>query len=446
MNNYFFIALSLLLPIWNIPHTIALRYLCLVILLLTVVFSRINWKFFFKSNELLLLLFLYLLIQLFFFSKDFHLAVHNFNSEWLKFILFAFAGVGCGYILHVKKLPKLNLYFGFLFAIPLIIHLILSLWVAFEIGHIPRAYWGINKTHGDLAYTALHATVFLTIFYLLDAKTCTQKYLCLAILSTCILSNIIASSRGGTVFVFLSITTVLCLNIFVHKQSPRTSKNLMSHTFCMVVLILGVYKIVEKLDFHRWSGTISRLEMGFKGDALKINCEGIEILENTLRNEGVVITPEILRNLDSVKYTDGARIMAARTAIQLISQHLMGIDQSRQGYEKALEQACGKAAKIQLSNAHNGWLDTALGIGVIGAVLYFLVLCSFFIQGLRASFKKSKEIVSYGVALCSLSFLWIVRSIFDSAQRDQMMEMQIFTMCLLSSLILYKNQATTNLD
>ena len=106
---------------------------------------------------------------------------------------------------------------------------------------------------------------------------------------------------------------------------------------------------------------------------------------------------------------------------------------------KALEQACGYPAKIQLTSAHNGWLDTSLEIGMISAVLYFLVLYQFIKQDLGTSFKKSKDIAPYGVALYYFSFMKIVRSIYDSAQQDQILEMQIFTMCLLSDILLFKN-------
>jgi O-Antigen ligase len=435
----FFIALFLLLPLWNLPNTIALRYLLSLLLLIFVIFSDVDWKNFFKNNLLLIVLFFYILIQLIFFSTNFKLALHNFKSEWLKFILFAIAGIGCGKILHTKKIPNLLFYLGFFFAIPLIIHLFLSVWKGITIGHVPVGYWGINKTHGDLAYTAIHATIFLMVFYLFQANTFSQKFFTFALLSACIFSPLIASSRGGTAFVFLSIITILIFNNFIKIRSRWSPKHLILYTLGVGVLILGVYKVGEAFDPHRWNGTISRLEMGFKGDALRINCDGIESLETTLREEGVIITPQIAGILDSIKDGDGARMMAARTAIRLIPQHWMGINQSKLGYDLALEQACGHQPKIELSNAHNGWLDTALAIGFFGAILYFLVCCNFFRQGLKTCFKVTLDIIPYGVALSSLSIVWIIRSLFDSAQRDQMLEMQIFTLCLLSSYTLSKD-------
>ena len=184
----FVAALSLLLPLWNIPDTITVRYFASLFLLVIVIFCKPDWKTFFKHNQFLLIFFVYILIQLIFFSTDYKVAFYNFKSEWLKFILFAFAGVGCGYYLKNKQLPKLNLYLGLLFAIPLFIHLASSLIKGIELGTLPISYWGINKTHGDLAYTSLHTTIFICTFLLLQAKSRLEKWSSVLLLFVCFLS------------------------------------------------------------------------------------------------------------------------------------------------------------------------------------------------------------------------------------------------------------------
>jgi hypothetical protein len=440
----FFIALSLMLPLWNIPGTIAIRYFCALSILFVVIVSKVNWKCFFYNNQAIPLLFLYLLIQLFFFSTDFDQALHNFKSEWLKFILFSIAGIGSGYFVQNIRTPKLILYLGFLFAIPLIIHLFLCIIYGISIGKVPMGYWGINKTHGDLAYTSLQAVIFIAVYWFFQSKTPLDKILSFILLSTCLISPLIASSRGGTFFVFISILTVLGISSLTHQKSQWSMKHLIVSILGLSIMILGVCKIAQSLDPHRWEGTLSRLEMGFKGDALKINCDGIEVLQNSLKIEGTELTPQTLRILESIKDGDGARVMAARSALHLITENPMGINQSRLGYEIALEKYCGYKPKIMLLNSHNGWLDTALAIGVIGAILYLLVYLNFLRFGLKTSFGPHKELVPYGVALFSLGFMWMVRSIFDSAQRDQMLEMQAFTLCLLSSYILFFKKTATS--
>jgi hypothetical protein len=430
--------------VWNIPGTIALRYFFAFILLSIVIVSKVDWGLFFRNNQLLLLLFLYLVFQLLFFSSDFYLAIHNFKSEWLKFILFALTGIGCGYLINLFKFPRMNLYLGFLFAIPLIIHLILCVIKGFQLGKVPMGYWGINKTHGDLAYTSIHAAIFLSVFLLLQAKTSIDKLITLLLLSACILSPLIASSRGGTFFAFISIATVAVFTAILRRHFKQSINQIIIVIIGFCLLIFCIYKVGVSLDPNRWNSTLSRLEMGFKGDALQINCEGVEVLENLLREDGTSITPEISRILDSIKDGDGARVLAARSAIQLIPNNFMGINQSKIGYDLALEKACGHLPKIELLNSHNGWLDSALSIGVIGAILYLLVCCNFMRLGIKSSFNDIKTNAPSGVALFALSFLWITRSIFDSSQRDQMLEMQIFTLCLLSSSLLFYTESKSD--
>ena len=441
--SVFCIALTLLLPLWNIPHTMALRSLFSLILLLIVIIAKPDWRLFFKYHVTLLLVFLYIVLQLAFFSTDYVLAFHNFKSEWLKFILFALAGIGSGYILGYQTWPRLNLYLGILFTTPLLVHLVVSLIEGISIGRIPTRFWGINETHGDLAYTSIHVTILLSVYLLFQAKSLWDKTTSCFLLGASVLSLLIASSRGGLAFILASFLTVLLMWFLKKGRAQYSLKSLFLAILALTLTISSLFYVGAKLDPDpdRWKNTFTRVEMGFKGDALKINCEGIEVLENTLQQNGIEITPSLTNTLDSIKNGDGSRIMAARSALHLIPEHLMGINQSRLGYDIALEQACGHTPKIELSNAHNGWLDTALAIGIVGAILYFLVCCNFIKLGIQTSFGIYTEIIPYGVALFSLSFIWIIRSIFDSAQRDQMLEMQIFTMCLMSSLILFKTQA-----
>lgn len=440
----FIVAIMMLPPLWNIPHTILLRHLCGLTLLVVVLMSRPNWKDFFYCNKALILLFLYLIIQLIFFSTDHIAAFRNFKSEWLKFILFALTGIGCGFILSRKKLWYFNLYAGCLFSIPIFIHLGLSLFKGISTGEIPARYWGINETHGDLGYTSIHAVVFLSVYLLFQAKSTLHKLLVSLILIACVLSLLIAGSRAGILFLILTFCFVLVIRIFHAKQSSFSYKRVALLFIGILFLIFSIFQVGSFINPQRWNLNTPKFEIAFKGDAIKINCEGIGVLEKIIEQEGTEFTPQIQSTLDSINGFDGARIVALRSALQLIYNHPMGINQSRLAYDIALEKSCGGKPKIELLNSHNGWADTALGIGVIGALLYFLVLCNFMYTGISVLKHKDPMIVVTGIALLSLGFIWLLRSMFDSAQRDQMLEMQIFTICILSAIIFFKQQLRSN--
>ena len=81
------ILVAILIPIWSIPHTMAARNISLGASLLTLCFCKFNWRMYKSQLNIFYLFVVYLLISLLFFSTDIKVALHNFRSEWLKFIL-----------------------------------------------------------------------------------------------------------------------------------------------------------------------------------------------------------------------------------------------------------------------------------------------------------------------------------------------------------------------
>jgi hypothetical protein len=207
----------------------------------------------------------------------------------------------------------------------------------------------------------------------------------------------------------------------------------------VVILLLpfAIAKVGSTVDPDRWTGMMTRLSLGLEGDAVRVNCEGVEVLRTKLEREDRVITPEISQALRSIQDGDGARMMAARTAIALSWANPMGIDQSRDAYRIALSQVC--EPRIALSHAHNGWIDTALAIGIPGAILYLLVLMQFAVAAVRKIRIGDKD-RPFAIALFVTTVIWILRSVVDSAQRNQMLEMQVFTIALLYGLIVSDNR------
>jgi hypothetical protein len=198
------------------------------------------------------------------------------------------------------------------------------------------------------------------------------------------------------------------------------------------LILMTVIKVGSVADPGRWNGVIARLEMGLKGNALEIVCGGTGVLRKSLEHDGQVISPEISKLLDSIASGDGSRVVTARAALSLSAAHPMGINQSKLAYQIAIEKVCNPT--IVMSHAHDGWIDTALAIGIPGAILYFLVLANFAKSGLR-SLRLDETNRPYALALFVTSVIWIVRAFFDSTLRDQMLEMQVFTIAFLHGFI-----------
>lgn len=434
----FFAALFTLIPLWNIPHTIAGRYICEGILLISVLLYKPEWRLFFQKSKLLLAFFVYLLVQLFFFSENFRVAFSNFRAEWMHFILFSVIGAGTGLILGKRSAQKFLLYIGIAFSIPLCIHIVLFLFKWVSTGKMPWGYWGINEIHGDFAYPALEAAILFGTYYLLQAKTKKERYLAGGFIVICILSPLLASSRGGVGFVLAAILFVILSYFFVGVGKGISTGKKVLFLLSIPILLGGIYKVGVISDPNRWGGITSRISVGFEGDPSLVYCKGIDTLEQALKNKGIEITPAIQKGLDSVIDGDGARMMAARSGLALIPQNPMGINQSKQAYQQAIEAYCGSAPKIFIAHAHNAWIDTSLAIGIAGAILLLLVLINYAQVGYSA-FVRHSIASPYGMALFASACMWILRGLLDSTMRDQMLEMQAFIFAALLGMILAKN-------
>jgi hypothetical protein len=175
----------------------------------------------------------------------------------------------------------------------------------------------------------------------------------------------------------------------------------------------------------RWGGSITRAIAGLQGDANAVFCNGVEILRKDYQSKGIPITSQIESELKGIKDGDGARVMVARSGFQLMFEYPMGINGSKQAYQIAINQFCGKAPVIVISHAHNGWIDTALAIGIPGALLLLVVIINYAAQGFRLS-NGSEPFNAMGLALFASAFIWTLRALLDSTLRDQMLEMQAF--------------------
>lgn len=434
----FFAALFILIPLWNIPHTIAGRYTCEGLLFITVLLYKPEWKLFFQKNKILFTFFAYLIFQLVFFSENFKLAFSNFRAEWMHFILFSIIGAGTGLILGKKDSKKFLFYFGIAFSVPLFLHIVLFFIKGVSSGRIPWGYWGINEIHGDFAYPALEASILFCTYYFLQAKTKSERYLTGGLMVICILSPLIATSRGGVIFTLAGILFVIFCHFFIGTGKSLSGSKKMLFILTLPILFIGIYKIGVISDPNRWAGISSRLAISLEGDPGQVYCEGIETLEETLKRKGVDITPAIQKGLDSVVDGEGSRVMAARSSLALMLQNPMGINQSKQAYQQAIKTYCGSEPKIFISHAHNAWIDTALAIGIPGAILLLLVLINYGRYGYITYLKHSLS-SPYGMALFASAIMWIARGLLDSTMRDQMLEMQAFIFAALMGIIISQN-------
>ena len=113
----------------------------------------------------------------------------------------------------------------------------------------------------------------------------------------------------------------------------------------------------------------------------------------------------------------------------------MGINGSKHTYQTAITQLCQNPPAIFVSLTHNGWLDTALAIGIPGALLLLLIMLNHATTGFRM-IKLRGRINVFAIALFISAGIWVLSGILDSTLRDHMLEIQAFTFSLLFVLII----------
>lgn len=415
----------LLIPFWNIPHTIAIRYSLALILLITIFYLKPNWKELGKFLWLPVIWAVYLIIYTFVLADNFQIAIKGFRSEWFKSILFIIMGFGAGLILSKSKnQARLFLAFGLASLFPILTHIALFIHKAVTTQTIPLGYWGLHEHHADLGYTALQAITFLSIFIIFFAHNTFYRILCGLAITLSILSPVLARSRAGVIFTIfaLLLTVILSLKSLTIKQL-QIAKKIVAIS---ILLILGLsFGLSSTIDAERWNGITTRLLIGFQGNPIEINCFGTQQIEEQLKGNGVEINQKMRAAIDSVAVGDGSRTMTARAGIELIKEFPMGMSGSKDAYAAAIRTKCIEP-KISMDHTHNGWIDTALSIGIPGVLIYAALMMMFIVFSFKLSKDKNQHVRAWAIALLSLSILWTLRAIFDSVQRDQMLEIQSF--------------------
>jgi hypothetical protein len=425
----------LLIPFWNIPHTIAIRYYIALVLLITVFFFKPNWKELGKFLWLPAIWAVYLLIYTFLLAENFQIAIKGFRGEWLKSIIFMIMGFGAGLILSKSKSQaRLFLAFGLASLFPILTHIVLFIHKAVITQTIPFGYWGLHEHHADLGYTALQAITFLSIFTIFFAHNAFHRILVSLAISLSILSPVLARSRAGVIFTIfaLLLTVTLSLKSLTIKQLQIVKKM----AAISILLILGLsFGLSSSIDAERWNGVTTRLLLGFQGNPIEVNCFGTQQIEDDLKSNGIPITQKMKAAIDSVAAGDGSRTMTARAGIELIKEFPMGMSGSKDAYAAAIRTKCIEP-KISMDHTHNGWIDTALSIGIPGVLIYTALMMMFIIFALKFTKDKNHHVRAWAIALLSLSILWTLRAIFDSVQRDQMLEIQSFFLPLAMACII----------
>lgn len=351
------------------------------------------------------------------------IATENLLGQWGRGAWAMLIGAGVAAIFCNKNKGS-AFYLGLVSAVPILVHLSLFIWKAWATSSIPWGYWGRETHHADLGYAAGQSVVLLVAAIVAGNRN--LRPWSVALVVACLLSTALAHSRAGLAFCLIG--GVLVVGSAYLARATHRRGHLLAGLVGLLVVGGAVLAVAVREDV-RWQNMASQLRAGFQGDAIQVQCEGTSSVESKIISQSESVE-QAQRVIDGVRGGDGARVVLMRAGLALALKHPWGSDGSRHAFQKLLSQECAIPA-ISMAHAHNGWLDTLLALGWLGAALYFGVLLYFLKQG-YSYLRRGRVLNEWAFVLVALSVFWILRGFTDSVFRDHMLEMQGFVLAYAS--------------
>lgn len=364
-------------------------------------------------------------------------AMENLLGQWGRGVLAMLVGAGVASIFYSKDRGA-AFYVGLVSAFSILVHLSLFGWKAWATSSIPWGYWGREAHHADLGYAAGQAVILLTAA--ISAGKRTMRPLAITLVLACFLSTALAHSRAGLVFCLLGVGLVFGAAYL--RRATHQRMNLLVGLAGILLAGAAVLAIAVKEDV-RWRNMSAQLSAGFEGDAIQLQCEGTSSIERRIFAQYGSVE-EAQRVIDGVRGGDGARVALFRAGLALAFKHPWGSDGSRQAFQRLLREECATPA-VSMAHTHNGWLDTVLAVGWIGAAFYAAVLLYFFRLGF-SHLREGNPLNEWALVLVALSAFWILRGFTDSVFRDHMLEMQGFILAYAAVVLRLQVQKAGTLD
>jgi hypothetical protein len=438
LTNISVASVCLLLLIWVLPDTIALRNILLVLGgLCGLALIKENWNYFNSFSPrmlplyLVLSLFIWVLIHYSFFSLNRQLEFSEIKSLWLR----AFAGLlmAIGLALSLHKNADLRKYFFFsLFFVP-IINLAAYGYVSYLNGGLvkPNDFVRFLFIKIETTYFGAIASAFAIanlIYFLVFKKSENNLYRALPYLAGLVLvlvSALILGTKNG-----IAIAVALCLFfgliLMIDVLSNIRKASIVSIFACVLVLVATgfVWKGHKASAYEGWDTIFSDARIAVQIDNYKNWQEGEHEFVRPTNDMGSLVVGNTYFRLAWV--TVGAR---------LISNYPLGYGSINRSFVGLLDEA--KIEHVHQGQVHSGWIDFGLAYGIPGLLLLFsamLLIIGF------ATMNPTLLSLCAGMICIALIPMGVIAEICYK----QYFEATIFFITLASTLIILEGKSTTH--
>jgi hypothetical protein len=383
LQCFFFVILWL---VWPLPHTTAVRNICLAGGALLGVYQiyRSRSDFSLKNSWIPLLtvglFFIWIHIHLFYFSSNWNLQLNEYISIWKSAALSFIFGLGLTFSLIRYSSEPVNTWLLGGLSVSMVIYFVK--WFASTlISHNFYAPEYLLLFKGAASYYVPKISyvfflmpifaIFLSLIYRSTQATNTntvnnrhRRYVAASLilgLMSIYLIFILENTKNGIVYSSL-LVLFFCIKFF----SNYRNLSLKSFKVIALILLITIAMVLTNIGQNRsWQNFFSDIKVAVQADQYSNWYDGKNPLPVNEKGE-------------SVSGTNYDRVHWAIVGIRLVSENPLGYGLVDRSFRHLAQKVWPESS---LAQSHSGWLDFTLGVGIPGALL---VLLSFFF-GLRES-------------------------------------------------------------
>ena len=418
------IALSLclvLLFVWSLPGTIALRSVLLVAsAALFLAVERKEWQALVSTNWVPLLvigmLSLWFLVQAFLISRETGWVLGELKGQWLPSLLALALGMLLAVLAQREGNPEPS-------RLILLIALVLGVQAILVVTFWPwlRYLFRFPIPDFPLSGVKIEFTFLLNILFLVPAVDLfcratgrksllgTHYSLTVGLLAVVLICSYLSQGRNG----MIALGFIACGTLAIYLLDPwrRAARARILAGTALVVSVLMAAAVFQYQAGSRWK------------DIREAAAIGWSVAPGRIPEYGTPSWPK-LADGRPVEHSAFTRSAYYSLGVSLIVDSPLGHGYGRNAFGHALKERLISAS----GHAHSGWIDLGVGGGIPGLLLWAGFLGSLTVRGWRF-FRNDNN--PYGLLLALLATGHGFRMILDSVNKDHMLQMFMFLVGLL---------------
>ena len=432
LANMCVFSVCMLLVVWVIPETIALRH-CLLILGFIVsgliIKKNIQSLYPIRASNLsiyiLFSIFIWVGIHWTFFSLDTELELSEIQSLWVRTFLGCVMGVGLG--VSLRKYAQLARYFYVsIFATPLI-NLGAYGFDCFRQGSLvlPNNFVRFLFTKIETAYFGGMATAVASgnLIYLLTLNGNRQVVRRMVYwvfgIALMLASAIVSSTKNGMIIILvICLTLVIIFGVSVLKNYSKNQFIRISILTLIIFFICTSWSVHKRYASPGWQDLLYDIQVAVDIDNNK----------QWMKAEGAPTYP--LNALGHpIAINTYSRVAWATAGLRLIGQYPLGYGSINRSFN-GIQNVAGIAHE-HIGQTHSGWVDYGLAFGVPG----LSILISALLLTIYFGLKNKDQLNLVAVSICGALFVFCI---FAEMSWKQYFESMLFFIAFSTAVVGYR--------